>query len=901
MCWATLRTLQQVSMVGLDMADDMNSEEEQQASSQLPVKRIRSGVRRRILERLSEGRATVTQISSSTNLRLPHTSVELKRLRKEGLAFSDGETGTRGACLALSARGWDMLRADEIARILDLTSEPLPLGALGRLVSVSENNLLIAFVRRPNEGPIAIPNRPLDVTREYSADDVWTWIEPRERKPRWMNSETFLPTPPPSREIDTSNISSWGTESQVWGVQRFRLVDDSQTLQLASGSWFGQSEDLQQVPLPKRVPDDGQWRLGSIAVEGPILRMDTPLLALGLDRMSREVLLVAASPNAITLAPLRKMGVPTRSIPFGVLERWVEIAHPRLHPNERMERLRILNEVLSESGESRNKRKVDDTTWRRFRKHWGTASWSTEPLMDGDWIDTGTLSNQAEKSLIEWSLSQSDSNLVIEVRPSSQAMFSTSRLPENVRLIVSNTWQNPPLANRISPHPVLPSMWSSLSLLEGPTVPVNLVPATSTEALYDEVTWIPPSRAEEVESTKQALGGQSEGSPIPNMHPDESVDRLMRAAVLSYPLGDSEWANRMEPHHPLIAWIASTSADRWSRWERIGTMLGADWIGLMKSVEIPNDALSKAAIQAPPEWHQIIVEEIRGRIRVNPELAHNLRQSSESSSPEEATWVAHILLSEVAWLPSELQADLASWGIDRFLEGPFARCSAVISGLDWLANQYPERLLSESEDWRLNARSTGFSKPQDHDLHLWAVLDDWYETGNRPHTSVMILIVERLPEEWWAPVAEIILTALSDDSTGAYLLSSKDIAWPALILRPVGEIHHIPGDSSTQHGGVRRTLLARLERLTDSNQWTDELPGARMIHDLANALRAGRDFTTPAFGLTHPMVGWLAIPIHRWPPAEVIQTAGGDARITARLSKMSSGWHPELSRITTDY
>ena len=82
------------------------------------MKRIRSAVRRRILERLSEGRATVTQIATSTDLRPPHTSAELKRLRREGLVISDAETGSRGACLALTARGWDTLRVDEIARIL---------------------------------------------------------------------------------------------------------------------------------------------------------------------------------------------------------------------------------------------------------------------------------------------------------------------------------------------------------------------------------------------------------------------------------------------------------------------------------------------------------------------------------------------------------------------------------------------------------------------------------------------------------------------------------------------------------------------------------------------------------------------------------------------------------------
>jgi DNA-binding transcriptional ArsR family regulator len=877
------------------MVDDTNTEEEQQEPAPLPVKRIRSGVRRRILERLSEGRATVTQISSSTNLRLPHTSAELKRLRKEGLVSSDDETGSRGACLALSARGWDTLRIDEIARIQDLSVEQPPVGALGRLITVSENNLLIAFVGRPNDGPIAIPNRPLNSTTEPSTDDVWTWIEPRERKPRWVSSETYLPHPPPPREIDPSNIAAWGLESQVIGLQRFRLIDDSKPLQLASGSWFGKLDEPQQATLPDRISVDGSWRLGSLAIEGPVLRLSSSLLALGLDRMCREALLGAASPSAITLAPKGTIETSTRSIPFDVLEEWMEIAHPRLRSSERIERFHLLREALTNPVKSR-RRKVDDTTFRRYRKHWGDSTWSTRPLSTGDWIDTGHISNQAEKSLIEWTLAQSSFDLVIEARTSSHAAFRTSRLPENVRLILTPEWQNSPTANCIESHPVLPSMWASLSLLEGLTVPVNLLPATSTETLFDEIIWTPPTNATEIEFAKQTLGGRTEGNPIPNIELDEDEDRLLRAAVLNYPLGDSEWANQMEPHHPLISWIASTPSDRWPRWERIGSMLGEEWIDLLKSDDIPHEALSKAAINAPSKWQQVLVEDIRNRIRVDSEMAHTLRHSSESASPQEAAWVAHILLSEVAWLTSELQIDLATWGIDRFLEDPPNRCSAVISGLDWLANQYPERMISESEDWRLQARSIGYSKPQDHDLHLWAILDDWYVTGTRPHSTVMALIVERLPEEWWAPVAEIILTALSDDSNGIQLLAKMDIAWPALILRPIGESHRIPGNSSTQHGGVRRTLLARLERLTEHEQWSEHLPGAQMIRDLSEALRSARDLTPPNFGLTHPLVRWLAIPTHRWPPKEVIQMSNGDARITARLAKMSSGWHAELSR-----
>ena len=165
----------------------------------------------------------------------------------------------------------------------------------------------------------------------------------------------------------------------------------------------------------------------------------------------------------------------------------------------------------------------------------------------------------------------------------------------------------------------------------------------------------------------------------------------------------------------------------------------------------------------------------------------------------------------------------------------------------------------------------------------------------------MPLIVQQLPEEWWAPFAEIILTVLSDDPDGIPILAEMDVAWPSLILRPEGEAHQIPGGAEVEHSGVRRTLLARLERLVEHEQWSEDLPGAKMIRDLAKALRAARDMSPPNFGLMHPMVGWLGLPIHRWPSKEVIQMSGGDDRITARLAKMLSGWHVELSRNPMEY
>ncbi|GIS44202.1 MAG: hypothetical protein Ct9H90mP16_12720 [Candidatus Poseidoniales archaeon] len=122
-------------------------------------------------------------------------------------------------------------------------------------------------------------------------------------------------------------------------------------------------------------------------------------------------------------------------------------------------------------------------------------------------------------------------------------------------------------------------MWAKLILIEGAEVPLNLSPTVSMDSLSEEVIWSPPKSAEDVDFARQALGGPQESSLIPTLPVEENEVRLMRAAILSYPDGHSEWANRMESAYPVVSWIASVPSERWSRWERIGGQLGSDWIG----------------------------------------------------------------------------------------------------------------------------------------------------------------------------------------------------------------------------------------------------------------------------------------------------------------------------------
>ena len=87
-------------------------------------RKIRGKHRRRILSILAKGDATVSEISLESNLRMPHVSAEVKRMRDDGIASSDLPPGSRGARIRLTEIGWDILEDDEWSKILELPDLP---------------------------------------------------------------------------------------------------------------------------------------------------------------------------------------------------------------------------------------------------------------------------------------------------------------------------------------------------------------------------------------------------------------------------------------------------------------------------------------------------------------------------------------------------------------------------------------------------------------------------------------------------------------------------------------------------------------------------------------------------------------------------------------------------------
>ncbi len=869
-------------------------------------KRIRSGYRRRILERLSEGGATVTEVAEAVDLLLPHASSELKRLRGEGLVATDRPVGERGARQAMTAAGWQALQSDEMARLESLRGVTPPLGALGCVLAVDGPRVLVALCERAAGSLILLPDRPLDapdIFDDWSSGTEgvlqgWVWTEPMERRPRWFDSKRLKPIPPPTGEASSDRLDGWTDVSPAWGLLRLRSIEGSPEVRLSTGGWFGTTPEGTYPTLPKGVPIDGNWVIGALGEGGPEVSPDGPVICVGLDSFSREAVLAACAKSSLTLASLHEAPTEVIPIPLAVLSHWVERAHPRLSAVQRGRRLESLTVALSSPDDPRSRRQVDDATWRSFLRHWGGCEWQSGDDVEDHTIDTSTLSDIALQSVINW-VNDAHPELPLNVACKLESKVPTQWSSiTNLRVLLTEFQPSDATGMLLQSHPVLSSPWVQLRCANGTRVPIHLSPGRSAPPLGHIEGWNPPESAAEVVASRLSLGGPQDGGVTPSEADSEIA--MLQAAVLSHPVGDESWANRIESTSALAAWIASEPRGRWARWQRLGPLLGDDWIGLLDPTEVPEDEIALAVVEGPLEWRIRATEDVRNRVIASPRLAHRLRRAAESASPSAAAWVASTLLSEVALLPQNQQIDLAQWGVDLLLDIPPARCADAITGLGWLAEQMPEKMQQEPNDWRERARSIAFALPLDHDLHLWSILEDWQSHGTGPTADAAHLIANHLPEEWWAPSAEDLFSILSEEVDSIEFLATLDVAWPALILRPAEEAHQLPGGQVNGHRGVRRTLLSRLERLAERAGWNhaelDDSPGAEMILDLALALRAARDLQRPKRGRSHAHVGWLAMPRTMWPPLDPQRMSEGDARISVRISMGQTAYREDLSR-----
>ncbi len=865
-------------------------------------RRIRSSYRRRLLDHLSDGPSTVSVAGKAVGLRLPHASAELKRMREEGLVQSDSDSIQRGVEQHLTSNGWELLISDELARLEALDFDEIPEGVSGRLLAKDGPQLLIAYTKQLRSSLIPLPRSGSmahvgGVEHSSGTEGVkseWLWSVAREADVRWYNLETLQPIPAPKSESGNS-LTDWVEPTPIIGLLRARLLDPRQSLRLAIGSWFGEPNESAWPNLPMPMGSSESWNLGVAHESVPPLRSQCPICAILPDRLSTTSLLASSSEGAMVIAEASLLGRQGDSLPFSILESWIQRAHPRLSEAERKHRLEGLKDAIQKGRRTRSgTTRVEDSTWRRFQNDWPNRKWLNFSGEDSTLLDVQGLSNNAWLSLIDWSITRESNIPVVMQYPSNHydsQQLHTLFADHRTRLVILNNEPEEVLSYpTIRPDPIRPHSWFRLQLAGDVELACKVSSRPPPSFAMPPPNWKPPQSYSDLQESVQVAVEAAGNSAPPDATPESSDEMRLFAAVLRYPVGDRDWAERMESTDYLAAWIACPEENRWSMWRRQGQNIGYDWIELLSHESIPIENLPEVAGHAPVEWQDNALSFVADRIRDEYDLSLRLRTLVDSQSLDDkaAAWLASTLLSQVAWLPTELSTDLANWAPKRLASSPPENIVPSLCGLSWLAQQG-----KLDSDW---ADSLNFPSTHSSTLSGWLVLLGMANDGKIPEIEEIEEIIS-LPIGWWAPFSPDLFIKMTESVEGREKLMSVGVPWAAALFRPKGEEHIIPGGGVIEHPGCPADLLVRLDRLLHGIDSESDLPGIAQLTDLQNAILSVSNNNVPQAGLIHPFVGWLLQPIDQWPDFTASEMTFGAAEVSVRLAARKSGFHHELRKI----
>ena len=162
--------------------------------------RIRSGYQRRILDWLADGGGTVSDISEQLELRMPHVSLALRKLRESGDVVREDQSGIRGAVHRMTSAGSDRLQQDSLYRIKKYI-KLIPSNGEMILLSRDGSTLLLGYVNGPQSPLIQLPEDANSLDSSPNGDSNGNrggrWAIARGNGIRWYDIESLQPVEPP--------------------------------------------------------------------------------------------------------------------------------------------------------------------------------------------------------------------------------------------------------------------------------------------------------------------------------------------------------------------------------------------------------------------------------------------------------------------------------------------------------------------------------------------------------------------------------------------------------------------------------------------------------------------------------------------------------------------------------
>ncbi|CAI8201487.1 MAG: Uncharacterised protein [Methanobacteriota archaeon] len=843
-----------------------------------PIKatRIRGRHRRLILIQLAVESGTVTEIAQRAGLHVPHVSTELKRMRQEGLIELTDSPGSRGASLALTPSGFNMLESDELSRLTEELFEGQKPKS-GAVISILGRDALLVISDRVESSIVHIP----------LIDGSWTIAETRERSSRHYNQmfermDGHLGTNPESLE---------GWLDARFGLLRIRLLDDAVINRIALNRWVEIETGFysQEHPLSS---DPSAWQLGRVGRDGPpALSVNSVVSQVASDEVSMQLIQIASN-GAFSIGRRRILQRESTPLPIEILSDWIEIVHPRLRPQARSSRLVALHDHILRGRTGGRARRVSDVTLRRFKDDFGGREF-TEQWVD-DYVTINDLSTIGIQALLVWALNRTISMpLVLDVpTPLPDVLSRRIHRSEDLRLLIA-PWSTIQMTrgDRLEHHPIhrLPDLrWIRSDGTEG----IVHIGYGAPSLFRSPPGWRVPDSPEVLDEMSTVFTT----SMRPPLNEDNPEEQILYACSV-HGDGDEKFANSIERVNPLAAWIASSDVNRIDRWQRTHDRIENHWSSLLAVDQVPLSRISEIIWITSDDWRLALDLHLNEVLLVDDEMRSIMRRIALYAEDEETrSWASGRLLSIAQWLTNAEAADLLRWGIDSWSKSPPSRCSDALSGISYLQSMYPESRKGSIEKTSESLIRRSYTLPVDHDLQLWRMLAHWNEFGSAPDTRDIIRIIQYLPWSWWSSHAAEVLTILTESESGRSALSLNQAPWPALLFLPPDSEVPLPLAPPGIHPGFRPSLSDRIQRLLSSARFDEAVQDS--LTDAAQAIEDMRADRPPRPGTTHRHVGWLCRPVEQWPSSHHLIDADGSPAIMQLLGRVSARTSSDIASVT---
>ena len=688
--------------------------------------RIRSNYQRRILDWLSDGGGTVTEVSENLGILVPHVSATLKKLRETGDVVRDDQN-LRGSKYRISSKGLDRIESDNIRRLVELVQWPPPPGAAGIVLSRDGPMLILGYVTKPHGPLLGLPSRPMDEeigTIQNSTGnegESWIWAVQRGIGPTWWDVESLRKTEPP-QENTPLTLAAWMDRPKVIGIIRAKLLDDGLNWPLSVGSWFESMPDGYWPDLPIALTD-GDVKLGRAGNTGPAVSPRGGIQSKLGSRSSKSRIFSKLAQESLVIADSDLLGKDQSPLPIEVLKNWIEIQHPRLRSEAVSEKYqKLVVDLKRSSSNSVTRKLLHDFPGRVFESY------------NGNILDTRGISSIGGEAILKFALENSQKPIILDWRWSGSIPL-LDVLAEDSRCRLIN------LESKSLPLPFVLTYGNDIGkfLLEMPGrlyIPISL----------DE-NFLVPKGWKIPENPTELVRGKSKKVP----DADSETQAIWQACQLLD--GDDEWADRHENQFPLAAWIASSKQNLPSRWRRLNKKIDPIWTDMANLEDFDDLSLVELA-----EHHDPALDILMERLRSHPyQLISN-----HSDSPALATamlmsrqWIE--VNSEIvhAWLKNPIRVNdvlKLNWHskeINDLVES-CAQHKALLTGSELDRNQILAIMEdvdyslwnSKSLDWLILALSSNSGRASLSQLDIpWpAVLCD------SEVVSDQIMLVHHMPE-----------------------------------------------------------------------------------------------------------------------------------------------------------